>query len=68
MTPKDTAPAMQVAVLQEELVAVEGSKEPDPILTASALSTIQSIFSSHGVSRQFQLLVVLPYSLLLIHQ
>ena len=67
MTSKDIAPTAQAAILQEELVAVEGSKEPDPILTASALSTIQSIFSSHGVSRQFQLLVALPYSLLLIH-
>ena len=62
---------VQAVVPQGELVAVEGPKEPevpDPILATSALPTSQSMFSSHGVSHQFQPLIVLPYSLLLIHQ
>ena len=50
---------------------MEGSEEPEVpnhVLAASTLPTSQSKFSFHGVSRQFQLLVDLPYHLLLIHQ
>ena len=68
VTPEDIAPAAQVAVLQRELAATEGLEEHDPVLVASVLPTIQSSFSSHAISRQFQSLIALPYSLLLIHQ
>ena len=67
VTPENIAPVVQVSVLQWELAAVEGPEEPDPVVAASTLPTTQSMFSSHGVSRQFQPLVALPYSLLLIH-
>ena len=48
--PKDIVPAEQAIILQGELAIV---KEPNPALTASALPTTQSTFSSYGVSRQF---------------
>ena len=68
VTLEDIAPVAQAVVPQEELAAVEGSKEPDPVLASFILPTTQSMFSSHDISRQFQPLIVLPYSLLLIHQ
>ena len=34
VTPKDTAPAAQVAILKGELAAEEGLEEPDPVLAA----------------------------------
>ena len=68
MTQEDIAPVAQVAVPQGELAAVEGPEEPNSVLAAFALPTTQSMFSSHGVSCQFQLLVALSYPLLLIHQ
>ena len=68
VTPEDIALAAQAAILQGELATMEGPKELDLVLATSALPTTQSMFSSHGVSHQFQLLVALPYSLLLIHQ
>ena len=54
---------VHAAVLQRELAATEGPKEPevlDPVSTASALPTSQPEFSFHGVSRQFQLLTTQP--------
>ena len=68
VTSEDIAPTAQVAVPQGELMVMEGSKEPNLVLATSALLTTQSMFSSHRVSHQFQLLVTLPYSLLLIHK
>ena len=66
MTPEDTAPVAQAAVLQGELAVREGLRQPDPVLAVSALPTTKSKFSSHGVSCQFQPLVALLYHLLLI--
>ena len=62
---------VQAVVPQGELVVGEGPEEPevpDLVLAASILPTSQSKLSFHGVSHQFQPLIVLPYSLLLIHQ
>ena len=64
VTLEGIAPAVQAIVPHGELATVEGLEEPkvpDPILAASALPTTQSMFSSPSVSRQFQLLVDLPY-------
>ena len=71
MTLEGISPVVQAAVPQGELAAVKGPEElevPDLVLVASTLPTTQSMFSSPGVSRQFQLLAALPYCLRLIHQ
>ena len=70
MTPEDIDPVAYAVILQGELMAVEGPEEPkvlDLVLAASALPTTQLMFSSFGVSRQFQLLTAQPYYLQLIH-
>ena len=68
MTLADIAPAAQDAVPLGELAAREGPEELDLVLATFALLTTQSVLLSHGISRQLQPLVALPYSLLLIHQ
>ena len=71
MTLEGIALTVQAVVPQGELAAVKGAKEPevpDLVLVASTLPTTQSMFSSLGISRQFQLLAALPYCLRLIHQ
>ena len=68
VTSEDIAPIAQVVVPQGELMVMEGPKEPNSVLAAFALPTTQSMFSSHGVSCQFQSLIALSYPLFLIHQ